>query len=529
MSISTTAGIRGASPVLTVLVMLAGLAGLLIFSNYDALLNLVGRWQYEPEYNFGPMVVALVAYLLWARWSTIAARVGGAAWPGIAILLVGLVMCFLGEAAESFYAQQLGFFIALFGAGIAALGAGTLTTLVPLLVLVLLTIPLPYTLQAIVTVQLQLISSSFGVALVRLLGIPVFLQGNVIDLGVYQLQVAEACSGLRYLFPFICLSFLLAYLYEAPLWKRVIVFLMGIPVPIFLNGVRIASTAVLVDRFGIEMAEGFIHYFEGWVVFLAGMALMLLVMLALEGFKLSNISLASLAPDGGIPMTAQLAKGFGTLASIVVMTAVFAAGTIYIHQAAQAAAVPLERNAFALFPMTVGDWKGRTNTIDEPTLNALKSTDQLSADFVSATGPGANLFVAFYESLSKGAALHSPRVCLPGDGWEIATLEQRPFTELEPGAEGTFNRVVIQKGRTKYLVYYWYQQGGERVASEFTMKLNLLKGRLVASRKDGALVRLTTAIDGDSAAAEAKADSTLQEFAKTMLPELKGYLPVASN
>ena len=59
-------------------------------------------------------------------------------------------------------------------------------------------------------------------------GIPVYLTGNVIDLGNYKLQVAEACSGLRYLYPLVSLGFLAAYLFQAPLWQRTLVFLSAI-------------------------------------------------------------------------------------------------------------------------------------------------------------------------------------------------------------------------------------------------------------------------------------------------------------
>jgi exosortase D (VPLPA-CTERM-specific) len=523
-----------AGSIVTVLLAVAGVAALLVWANFDALDNLVTRWRFEPEYNFGPMVVALVAYLLWARWPSMRERLGGSPWPGFIVLVAGLAMCFFGEAGESYYAQQLGFFTAIFGAGMAMLGARTFWILAPLLVMVLLTVPLPYTLQAIVTVKLQLISSQFGVAVVRLLGIPVFLSGNVIDLGVYQLQVAEACSGLRYLFPFICLSFLLAYLYEAPMWKRAIVFMMGVPVPIFLNGVRIASTAVMVNSYGIEMAEGFIHYFEGWVVFLAGMLLMLLVMLALEGFRLSRINLASLSRDespasvGAAVATAARQPGStGVAVAAVALTALATGATAYIHHAAQTV-VAHDRQAFAMFPMAIDGWQGKANVLDENVIGILKSSDYLAVDYKANAGSSqANIFVAYYESLSKGAAIHSPRVCLPGDGWEIATLEQRPFSQIVDGLSGDFNRVVIQKGRTRLLVYYWYQQGGDRVASEFNMKFNLLWDRLSASVRDGAMVRLTVPIDGDGAAAEQRADETLKTFARSVLPQLDPFLPTA--
>ena len=97
------------------------------------------------------------------------------------------------------------------------------------MLLLLLTIPLPFTLQAMLTIKLQLISTELGVAMIQLMGVPVFVEGNIIDLGTYKLQVAEACSGLRYMLPLLCMSFLVAYLYKAPFWKRAIVVISSDP------------------------------------------------------------------------------------------------------------------------------------------------------------------------------------------------------------------------------------------------------------------------------------------------------------
>ena len=98
---------------------------------------------------------------------------------------------------------------------------------------------------------------------------PVFLDGNVIDLGVYKLQVAEACSGLRYLFPIMSFTYVFAVLYRGPVWHKA-----GAAArrgaargPDELGPHR--GDRLLVDRYGIGQAEGFLHVFEGWVVFLA--------------------------------------------------------------------------------------------------------------------------------------------------------------------------------------------------------------------------------------------------------------------
>ncbi|MCB1902774.1 MAG: archaeosortase/exosortase family protein, partial [Gammaproteobacteria bacterium] len=111
-----------------------------------------------------------------------------------------------------------------------------------------------------------------------LFGISVFLEGNVIDLGEYKLQVVEACSGLRYLFPLVSIAFLAAYMYKVEMWKRVLVFLSSIPITILMNSFRIGVIGYLVENYGTEQAEGFLHDFEGWIIFMACFAILLLEM-----------------------------------------------------------------------------------------------------------------------------------------------------------------------------------------------------------------------------------------------------------
>ena len=79
------------------------------------------------------------------------------------------------------------------------------------------------------------ISSELGVWFLRLLSVPVFLEGNIIDLGLYKLQVAEACSGLRYLFPIMSFSYVFCMLYSGPRWHKAVLLLSAVPLTVLMN------------------------------------------------------------------------------------------------------------------------------------------------------------------------------------------------------------------------------------------------------------------------------------------------------
>ena len=194
---------------------------------------------------------------------------------GLLVVVAGLVVGLLGNLVRIPDVITYGFLICL--AGFVLILAGTRQGIkfwVPWLYLAFM-LPLPQFLYLPLSVRLQLISSEIGVAIVSLLGIPVYLDGNIIDLGNYKLQVAEACNGLRYLFPLMSFGFLFAALYRGPVWHKAIIFLSSIPITILMNSVRIGVIGYLVDKYGTEQAEGFLHFFEGWVIFAVCVAILL--------------------------------------------------------------------------------------------------------------------------------------------------------------------------------------------------------------------------------------------------------------
>ncbi len=197
-------------------------------------------------------------------------------WFGALLVAAGLCLALAGTLGTIYLLVHIAIIIVLMGLALACLGwRGTRIIWFPLVYLIFM-IPLPDFFQVRLSAEMQLWASALGVAVIRFFDISVFLEGNVIDLGVYKLQVVEACSGLRYLFPLMSFGFLVAYMYKGRFWERALVFLSTIPITIFMNSFRIGVIGVLVESYGIEMAEGFLHDFEGWLIFMACSLILLL-------------------------------------------------------------------------------------------------------------------------------------------------------------------------------------------------------------------------------------------------------------
>ena len=491
---------------------------------HDSILSTIDTWLTSPEYNYGPLVPVIAGLMLWrdlnrADATPGAARSGG--WLGVAIALAGLTFGFIEFLSHTRFPGQLGLFLTVIGILVAWLGERRAARVWPALVLLFFALPQAGALEAQLTATLQLVSSIGAVAVIRLFEIPVLREGNVIDLGQIQLQVAEACSGLRYLFPLATFAFLCAYLYIGNPLKRAVIFLSSVPITVLMNIVRIAGTALLVEQYGVAAAQGFFHDFEGWVVYCVCLVLLFLEMKLLSYVGPGERSLLRRLdldwPKAGGTATAR-PRG---LAAPVLTVVGLCLAVLLIEIGIGARGTPLPPRAeFALFPRQIGAWQGSDMAVDQQALAALNATDHLSLNFVKGTDV-VNVWSAYYDSQYSGNAAHSPLICIPGGGWRI---EDGGIVAI-PGAGGTSiraSRLIITQGNDKQLVYYWFVEGGRHETSEYAAKLRLLANAVLENRRDGALVRFVTPVVGGDME---RANRTLQAFVAEAAPLLPDYIP----
>ncbi len=487
----------------------------------QALLELGRRWTNQEEYSHGFLIPIVTLLLLWSRRDALRSNIGHPSMFGLGLVAIALAMHVVGELSAIWILSQVGFVLSLMGIVLAIGGSSLLRVCFVPIAYLLFAIPLPYFIDAVLTLKLQLISSQLGVLFIRLFQIPVFLDGNIIDMGVYKLQVVEACSGLRYLYPLLSLSFLAAYLFNGSLWQRIVIFLSSIPIAIGMNGFRIGVVGFLVDRWGPSMAEGALHFFEGWVIFLACSILLACEMYLLARFSGQNFLEIFHVPSVKAAPADQVNTKFPSRLPLVATLCLLCAGGIAGFSISDRSESSPERTRFVAVPTRLGDWQGRLSSLDLATETFLKVDDYILADYSKPGESPVNLYVAYYASQRKNESPHSPIVCLPGGGWIITSLERR--NAGNPGSEYPYNRVIIENGDSRDLVYYWFDERGRPVADEYWAKWYLLTDAIVKNRTDGALIRLTTHISPSEP--EKSADERLQSFMKVALPRLTEFLP----
>ncbi|MCG8544601.1 MAG: VPLPA-CTERM-specific exosortase XrtD [Alphaproteobacteria bacterium] len=509
----------------------------------DGLIFMAEHWHLE-EYSHAWLIPFIALALIWQKLDAVAdakakedatrpqgwlQRLSDARVVGVAVIVAGLLIGLLGELSTIYLVIQYGFLVTVYGVFLLWAGWRGIWLLIAPLAYLVFMIPLPDFMYANLSAKLQLISSELGVAFVRLFGIPVFLEGNVIDLGIYKLQVVEACSGLRYLFPLMSFGFLCAYLYMGPFWHRAVLFLSTVPITILMNSFRIGVIGVFVDRWGIEQAEGALHFFEGWVIFMACVAILFLEIWLFARFSRPRRSLSAL-------FRIDLPKGTGgamiRLCDSVPRRPWFAAVAVLLLAAGLSSAVAQrvdltpDRMPLAAFPLQFDDWQGKRKVIPRNIVKALRVSDYMSADYAPLDNAmPVNLYVAYYASQRKGEAVHSPRSCIPGGGWEIVDLVSKPVEGLKStnGEAVKVNRVVIARGGIKQVVYYWFLQRGRSLTNEYHVKWYLFWDGVTRQRTDGALIRLVTPLrEGESADV---ADRRLSRFLHRIHPIIDRYIP----
>ncbi|WP_242523340.1 VPLPA-CTERM-specific exosortase XrtD [Thiocystis minor] len=499
--------------------------GILVFIFSDGLKSMVAAWESE-EYSHGYMLPLVSAFFVWQKSSALAQMRFQASWIGLLVTLFGLFIYIAGELGTLYTVIQYGFLITLGGVLLSFMGWRAFRLIIPAYVLLFFTVPLPSFLYNNLSSDLQLISSQLGVMVIRLFGITVFLEGNVIDLGTYQLQVVEACSGLRYLFPLTALGFIAAVLFKGALWKKVVLFLSTIPITVFMNSFRIGVIGVLVNYGGVGMAEGFIHDFEGWIVFMACAAILVLEMWLLAKIGRDRLTLreafAIEGPDP-LPANARVHAQSIPLSFYLVLPLLLAVMTVSYVLPQREEIIP-GRVEFVFFPRDIGEWRGRPDRLERIYVDALKFDDYLLSDYVNGVGDAINLYVAYYASQRKGASVHSPKSCLPGGGWRM-----QEFSQLEIDTSGfdgqpvRVNRSLIQMGDERQLVYYWFQQRGRIMTNEYLVKWNLFWDAVTRNRTDGALVRLTTKVPVGANLEEK--DALLSDFVRIIEKPLQRFVP----
>ena len=519
--------------------LLSGLLGfqswsvllLLVWLYHSILYNLVLQWGKDPNFGHGYFVPAFSLYLLWQNRQGLKVIDPSPSWAGLPLIYLALAFLVLGDLGVELFTARVSLLFLLAGLIIFFRGWEFFRAVLFPLAFLILMIPLPNIILQKLTFPLQLFASKLASEMLEIVHVPVFPQGNLLTLAAKQLDVADACSGIRSLYSLVTLAIIYGCLMEKRKWVRVILACAAIPIAILANCFRVFVTGLLVQYWGPDKAEGGFHTFEGWLVFVISLILLFALHQLINriwkrapeseiGSSLGELSLRQSRQKMARPLVAA-GSGIPTPRFLIAILSMFAVALgLQIFTGGEH--VP-PRDPLSSIPLQVDTWTGTDQPIDQQTRNILGDGEFLLRDYDSSdpSKDWINLYIAYFPSQKMGDTIHSPEHCLPGAGW-IPIVRQVVFLKFP---DGTFpvNRYVVINGSEKRIVLYWFQAHGRVVASEYSAKYYLIADSIRMHRSDGAMVRLMSTMYPNESPERAQA--RVMELGDHFLPQLNDYIP----
>ncbi|MCP4691492.1 MAG: VPLPA-CTERM-specific exosortase XrtD, partial [Desulfobacterales bacterium] len=488
---------------------------------HPALYKLSIRWS-SGDNSYCWLIIPLFIYLCWdmragAKEDGGGFRFGEFSWSswGLAPLILSIGLMILGELGSVETILYIGVWGCMVAAAVMLYGARVRRLIFPLLILFFI-VPLPPFINRMLTFKLKMAASSLSVSFMRLMGASVFQEGNVIDLGVSQLQVVDACSGLRYFMPMVLMALLIGCFFCKGWARRTILLALAPPVSVFVNGLRIFITGMLTVKGHPELAQDFFHDFSGLVIFLAAAA-----MLVFAAFVLRKIgpspSIRVMVDPGG-----RLHGPRGPAVLTITACLLFIAAGLASTNLASARNLP-GRTPFESFPDRIDPWRGEKHKLPEEILDALWADDYINAVYYKQGRRNRiRLLIPFYEYQGTRHTAHAPQSCMLGGGWSLLDASRRGM-KMNAKERIEVMTMVWKKGETRYVSIYFFLQRGRIVISPWMNKLYLMWDAITRGRTDGALVRAEMMLTPGQSVEDARA--MLEEFMAAIWTELPRYVP----
>ncbi|HEX8949290.1 MAG TPA: exosortase W [Dissulfurispiraceae bacterium] len=477
----------------------------------EAVSLLVRSWLTRDDYSHGFIVPFASLYFIYAgRERLRSLPVQPEMHRGLALLTAGSLMLLLGNAGSAPILQQVSLIIVIPGLVLMLWGTKRLKALaLPLGYLLLM---FPSVLDIVINRihwPFQLFTSVVAAKLLHLLGIPVFRTVQFLELPGITLEVANACSGVRYLVSIIAIGVPLAFFTQKTLLKRIVLVAGAVGVGILANPVRVTLIGLWV-YYGGKGTHGPLHILQGLFVSGIGIAFLFAVAWVLAEKTSSNgPALPPYRGDTRERLAGQRTRFSRTLTAAAMLF--LALGSfIRLHTPLP---VPLERS-LAGVPSAVGGWHA-VEAAGEGPLEIRGADSELARVYRDAAGREIKFQAGYFEY--QGPDKRLAQCTLQGLYEKSREVELR----MEGRAPVRINAALIGDGPQKSLLLYWYHLDGRIVADRYKARLVTAVDALLRRKTNGAIAAVAVPYSGDMQ----RAMDSGAEFSKRIIPVLSDYLP----
>jgi EpsI family protein len=479
---------------------------------WDVLYMLANQWWSNSMYTHGFLIPIIAGYICWATRGNLPSTWQPSFGLGIPVLVGGLMLLTIGRAGSLGAVQELSLIPVMFGVALLVGGLPLARALALPILYLLLMIPVWEVFTNRLHEPFQLFSASFGAALLRAIGIPVYREGIFVHLPQLTLEVAQVCSGVNYLVAIAAVGIPLAYMSRSTVARRAALVLFGVLVAVIANGVRVALIGFTAYH-GLVTGDvhGPGHVFHGMFVAIAGY-----VALFLGAPRIVGTSLAGQAPSDAPANEWRLAMGPASRRGLAVALALILM-TVTVQQVVAAGPTPRSLNADVI-PLEMEGWKAIPNRLDESAVRAVGVDEELVRSYELPGTGHAHLYVGYYNKQRQGKELvgeSAGKLHAKATDVDIvlASGQRARIAELRPDANAP------------RLVLFWYDVNGHVSADPTEVRLMTIRDVMLRRRSNGAVVAVT--LDPAPGVSSSAAAEAARGFVRVALPALRPFFDSA--
>jgi exosortase len=235
---------------------------------------MVQQWYQDENYSHGFIVPFIAGYFLWQRWPDLKNKNVEPSNLGLVVIAWGLLQLLTAWFCTEYFTMRSSLIVLLAGITLYLFGREVLKGMALPLGFLIFMVPIPYIIYDMVAFPLKLFVTKVSVALLKIMGVVVMREGNIIMFPTTTLEVADACSGVRSLLSLLAIAVAYSFVMKTTNVRRWIIVLSAVPIAVSANALRVIVTGILAQWWGAKAAEGFFHEFAGMVIFALAMVML---------------------------------------------------------------------------------------------------------------------------------------------------------------------------------------------------------------------------------------------------------------
>jgi exosortase len=241
---------------------------------YKIIPDMVTVWSKDENYSHGFLVPVIAGYFFWQRWPELKDRLVKPDATGLVVIIWSVLQLLVAWLGTEYFTMRTSIIVLLAGMILFWFGREILKGMaLPLCYLVFM-VPIPYIIYDLIAFPLKLFVTKVSVSFLKIVGVVVMREGNIIMFPTTTLEVADACSGIRSLLSLLAIAVAYAYLSRTSNIRRWIIILSAVPIAVATNSLRVIITGILAQWWGAKAAQGFFHEFAGMAVFVLAMVML---------------------------------------------------------------------------------------------------------------------------------------------------------------------------------------------------------------------------------------------------------------